>query len=96
MNNPGKALSMKDINRITLWIDANSNELGAYRDEKKQRAGEVAWPTIDMDPNNPTGVERDMDKPHCQPSNRSSNASEVPATHHGWLEISRRADLHGT
>jgi len=51
------ALSMKDINRITLWVDANSNELGAYRDEEKQRAGELVWPLIDMDPANPAGLD---------------------------------------
>jgi len=59
------ALSMEEINRITLWIDANSNELGAYRDVKKQRAGEVVWPTIDMDPANPAGVERITDKTYA-------------------------------
>lgn len=52
-----KALSMKEINRITLWVDANSNELGAYYDEDKQRAGEVVWPLIDMDPANPAGLD---------------------------------------
>jgi hypothetical protein len=51
------ALAMKDINRITLWVDANSNELGAYYDEDKQRAGEVVRPLIDMDPANPAGLD---------------------------------------
>ena len=51
------ALSMKEINRITLWVDANSNEFGAYYDEDKQRAGEVVWPLIDMDPANPAGLD---------------------------------------
>lgn len=51
------ALSMKEINRVTLWVDANSNDLGAYRDEGKQRAGEVVWPLIDMDPANPAGID---------------------------------------
>ncbi|MHC4506226.1 MAG: hypothetical protein ACYTFI_23270, partial [Planctomycetota bacterium] len=30
---------------------------GAYRDEDKQRAGEVVWPLIDMDPANPAGID---------------------------------------
>jgi len=51
------ALSIEQINRITLWVDANSNELGAYRDEEKQRAGELVWPLIDMDPANPAGLD---------------------------------------
>ena len=53
MKHHRKALTMEEINRVTLWADANSNELGAYYDEDKQRAGEVVWPLIDMDPLNP-------------------------------------------
>lgn len=52
-----EALTMAEINRITLWADANANELGAYRDEDGQRAGEVVWPLIDMDPENPAGID---------------------------------------
>ncbi len=52
-----EALTMAEINRVTLWADANSNDLGAYYDEKRQRAGEVVWPVIDMDPENPAGID---------------------------------------
>jgi len=52
-----EALTMAEINRITLWADANANELGAYRDEDGQRAGEIVWPLIDMDPENPAGLD---------------------------------------
>jgi hypothetical protein len=52
-----EALTMEEINRITLWADTNSNELGAYRDEDRQRAGKVVWPLIDMDPENPAGLD---------------------------------------
>lgn len=48
---------MAEINRITLWVDANSNELGAYYDVKEQWAGEVVWPLIDMNPANPAGLD---------------------------------------
>ncbi len=51
------ALTMAEINRITLYVDANSNELGAYYDEDRQRAGEIVWPLIDMDPANPAGID---------------------------------------
>jgi len=52
-----EALTMAEINRITLWVDANCNELGAYYDEAAQRAGKVVWPLIDMDPENPAGLD---------------------------------------
>ena len=56
-------LTMEDINRITLWVDANSNELGAYHNVDEQRAGQVVWPTIDVDPAHPSGVELDRPLP---------------------------------
>jgi hypothetical protein len=52
-----EALTLAEINRITLWVDANSNYLGAYYDEAAQRAGKVVWPLIDMDPANPAGID---------------------------------------
>jgi hypothetical protein len=52
-----EALTMAEINRVTLYIDANSNELGAYYDEAGQRAGKVVWPLVDMDPENPAGLD---------------------------------------
>lgn len=51
------ALTMAEINRITLWADTNSNQLGAYRDVDRQQAGEIVWPLIDMDPKNPAGLD---------------------------------------
>ncbi len=58
-----EALTMAEINRITLWADANSNELGAYWDVAKQKAGDVVWPVIDMDPTNPAGIDLFKDRP---------------------------------
>jgi len=57
MKHHREVLTLAEINRITLWADANSNELGAYIDEDKQRAGEIVWPVIDMDPLNPAGID---------------------------------------
>jgi hypothetical protein len=40
-----------------MWLDCNSNELGAYVNEDAQRRGELVWPVFDLDPDNPLGVE---------------------------------------
>jgi hypothetical protein len=53
----GVKLSDKDRRRITLWLDLNSNELGAYTNLQQQRAGAIVWPELDIDPANPLGVE---------------------------------------
>ena len=46
-------LTEEEFRRITLWLDMNSNELGAYSKENEQRQGRIVWPEIDVDPENP-------------------------------------------
>jgi hypothetical protein len=53
----GVQLTDEERRRITLWLDLNSNELGAYTKIAEQRLGMVVWPEFDVDPLNPLGVE---------------------------------------
>ncbi|HJN14030.1 MAG TPA: hypothetical protein QGH10_00990, partial [Armatimonadota bacterium] len=53
-NHKGK-VSDEDFRRVVLWLDSNSPRLGAYRDEARQVAGELVWPALDVDPDNPQG-----------------------------------------
>ena len=50
-------LTKEQRRRITLWLDCNSNEIGAYHDEETQRQGKIVWPTLDCDPKNLQGIE---------------------------------------
>jgi hypothetical protein len=54
-------LSADQRRRLTLWLDLNSNEIGWIGNDRSQIAlqkqGVAIWPPIDMDPQNPTGVE---------------------------------------
>lgn len=50
--------SERDVRTIVMWLDMNSNELSAYEGVDAQRAGEIVWPALDVDPENLTGVER--------------------------------------
>ena len=50
-------LTKEEFRRITLWLDCNSNEIGAYKDVDAQRRGQVVWPVFDLDPRNVLGVE---------------------------------------
>jgi hypothetical protein len=54
----GVDLTQEELRHITLWLDCNSNELGAYQDEAAQRRGEIVWPVFDLDPGNILGSER--------------------------------------
>jgi hypothetical protein len=49
--------SEEDFRRIVLWLDCNSDELNAYKNVDAQWRGEVVWPELDVDPDNPVGVE---------------------------------------
>ena len=57
-------LSDEERRRLTLWLDLNSNELGWIGNDRSeiaaQRRGEASWPPIDVDPQNPTGVEKNF------------------------------------
>jgi hypothetical protein len=64
-------LTKEELRRVTLWLDCNSVEVTAIKGNfatpeqafAAQRNGEVVWPEIDVDPANPTGVEKDRPSP---------------------------------
>jgi hypothetical protein len=51
-------LTQEEFRRITLWLDLGSNELASELNIDAQRRGELIWPPIDVDPDDPQGVER--------------------------------------
>ena len=52
----GVSLTADEFRRITLWLDCNGNELGAYTNVEAQQRGEIVWPEIDCDPEDPLGL----------------------------------------
>jgi hypothetical protein len=52
-------LTDDEYKRVTLWLDLNSNELGADYNESQQRSGQLVWPRIDVNSANPQGIEND-------------------------------------
>jgi hypothetical protein len=51
------SLTANEFRRITLWLDLNSYELGAYHNVADQKLGKLVWPQVDADSINPQGVE---------------------------------------
>jgi hypothetical protein len=43
----GVTLSEEEHRRIIVWLDANSEFLGAYENVDAQRRGEIVWPSLD-------------------------------------------------
>jgi hypothetical protein len=60
-------LSDEERRRLTLWLDLNSNELGWIGNDRAdiaaQRQGIASWPQVDIDPENPSGVEQHRPAP---------------------------------
>ena len=43
----GVSLSDEEFRRIIVWLDANSEFLGAYEEVEAQGRGEIVWPSLD-------------------------------------------------
>ncbi len=52
-----RAIPESERRAVILWLDSNSLRLGAYIREEAQLRGELVWPTLDVDPESPLGVE---------------------------------------
>ncbi len=52
-----QAVSDKDRHTFFTWLDCNTPRLGAFEREQDQIKGELVWPALDVDPDNPQGVD---------------------------------------
>ncbi len=71
-------ITEEEFGRVCLWLDANSNELGAYHDTVAQRSGELVWPALDIDPGNLQAIEKDITaiRPDIAPRPEKGRAHE--------------------
>lgn len=51
------AVSEEDRHKVIVWLDCNSLRLTAYIREGEQLQGKLVWPTLDVDPANPQGID---------------------------------------
>ncbi len=60
-------LTKAELRRIILWLDTNSLEMPTFsldsKVQEKARRGELVWPTLDVDPKNPQGIELNRKPP---------------------------------
>jgi MYXO-CTERM domain-containing protein len=45
-----------DVRTLVQWLDLGSDELGSFDNEAGQRRGDLVWPTLDVDKNDPQGL----------------------------------------
>ncbi len=56
-------VSREDFHRVTLWLDLNSHQYGAYHSLDKQDRGEIVWPMYEVDPDNPQALDSGNEHP---------------------------------
>lgn len=50
-------VSPEDRHQVIQWLDCNSLRLGSFIREEAQLKGGLVWPALDVDPENPAGVD---------------------------------------
>ncbi|HUS92425.1 MAG TPA: hypothetical protein VM695_11280, partial [Phycisphaerae bacterium] len=62
-----EGLTREEMRRVTLWLDCNSMNHGVYTSAgiQAQNQGEVVWPLLDVDPDNPLGLQRKQEDRHA-------------------------------
>jgi hypothetical protein len=74
-------ITSDEFKRVCLWLDGNSNELGAYAGSSSypfpcdQQAGKFIWPDMDVDSANPLGIET------AYPLPQTSAVAQMVAAH---------------
>ena len=60
---------------LTQWLDLGSDELGSFDDDGAQRRGELVWPTLDVDKNDPQGLKYVLESPYVE---RKDAGADLP------------------
>jgi hypothetical protein len=53
-----------DVRTLAQWLDLGSDELGAYDNQDAQRRGDLVWPSLDVDKNDPQGLTYTPETPY--------------------------------
>ncbi len=73
-------ISHDDFHRVTLWLDLNSHQYGAYHSLDKQDRGEVVWPMYEVDPGNPQALDSGNESPSPTDLHRTPPAAKPGIT----------------
>jgi MYXO-CTERM domain-containing protein len=60
------------------WLDLGSDELGSFDNEGAQRRGELVWPTLDFDKNDPQGVKYVPETPYVERKDAGVPSPDLP------------------
>ena len=81
-------ISHDDFHRVTLWLDLNSHQYGAYHSLPKQDRGEIVWPLYEVDPGNPQALDSGSDHHSSRELPRAASTGNPAITVTGkWLVV---------
>jgi hypothetical protein len=55
-----------DVRTLVQWLDLGSDELGAFDNQNAQRQGQLVWPSLDVDKNDPQGLKYQPETPYVE------------------------------
>ncbi len=75
--------SETDVRAIVQWLDLGSDELGAFDNAAAQRRGDLVWPTMDVDKNDPQGFKYSCEGRPCPTGTGGTGGTRASSSSHG-------------
>jgi hypothetical protein len=72
-----------DVRALVQWLDLGSDELGAFDNAATQRQGQLVWPTMDVDKNDPQGLKYDCEGRPCPTGTGGTGGTRASSTSQG-------------
>jgi len=67
-----------DVRTLVQWLDIGSDELGSFDNEAGQKRGDLVWPTLDFDKNDPQGLKYVLETPYVERKDAGVPGPDLP------------------
>jgi hypothetical protein len=74
------AFNETDMRTLTQWLDLGSDELGHCDNEAAQKRGDLVWPSLDLDKNDPQGLKYKPETPYVERKDAGVADTAQPTT----------------
>jgi hypothetical protein len=66
-----------DVRTLVQWLDLGSDELGSFDNDSAQRQGQLVWPTLDVDKNDPQGLTYKPETPYVERKDAGASGPDL-------------------
>ena len=67
-----------DVRTLVQWLDLGSDELGSFDNEAGQKRGDLVWPSLDFDKNDPQGLKYILESPYVERKDAGAAGPDLP------------------